>query len=265
MEGEVQKTIQIEDDLGQVTQKTIDIKDDQGQKDTQETIEIEDIPTTSTCKHGKRLNRCATCTRYSCTIPGCPKETHRFAGAYVLMRHMRNSHSGATRALTKRRELEVHTLLEREGVEFRYQTYLPFRTCGLKTGTTCCYFDFAIDMPWGTLLLEVDEDQHFNYPPECDVQRDLNIAASIALGSQTKTIILRYNPDHFSINNDVQRTPKNSKLKKLLETIKQFEKTNPSPHVRFARFFLDYDSTNGMLDVSHSWPKDVCTISKAVL
>ena len=225
-------------------------------------ISILDVPSSTTCPHGKRFNRCTACSKYSCQIPGCPKEGHRFAGAYVLMRHMRNCHTTEVRALTKRKELEVHQLLELHGIDFRCQHYLPFKTCGLE-GTTCCYVDFTLEMPWGTLLLEVDEDQHFTYPAECDVVRDLNIASSIALGSQTKVVILRYNPDHFCIDNNVQRLSKKTKLDKLMETIRQFE-TDPAPGLLFARRFLYYDVSGGRLDLANSWLRDVIEISQAV-
>ena len=223
-------------------------------------ISYQDVPSAATCMHGKRLNRCTACSKYTCQILGCPSQGHRFAGAYVLMRHMRNCHSGEVRALTKRKELEVHHCLESEGIDFRYQHYLPFKTCGLE-GTACCYVDFSIDMPWGTLLLEVDEDQHFTYPPECDVVRDLNIASSIALGSETKTVILRYNPDNFCVNNDVQRFPKRTKLAKLIYAIRAYE-VDPAPGLPFARRFLYYDTTDGVLDISNSWPREVREISQ---
>ena len=101
-------------------------------QNVQANVTILDVPSSSLCPHGKRLNRCTACSKYSCQIPGCPKEGHRFAGAYVLMRHMRNCHITEVRALTKRKELEVHQLLELHGIDFRYQHYLPFKTCGLE-------------------------------------------------------------------------------------------------------------------------------------
>ena len=157
----------------------------------------------------------------------------------------------------------MHYRLEMEGLNFRYQHHLPFKACGLEGGT-CCYIDFTIDMPWGSLLLEVDEDQHFSYPPSCVVTRDLNIAASIALGSQTKTVILRYNPDNYCIDNDVQRLPTSLKLTKLLATIRAFEQ-DPAPDLLFARRFLFYDVLNGKLEIAASWPEAVREISDVVL
>ena len=120
------------------------------------------------------------------------------------------------------------------------------------------------EMPWGTLLLEVDEDQHFTYPPECDVVRDLNIASSIALGSETKAVILRYNPDHFSVDNNVQRVAKAVKLGKLMATIREY-KVDPAPGLLFARRFLYYDVLQNQLELATSWPREVCEISEAVV
>ena len=229
------------------------------------TCTFTDIPSLTTCYHGRRLSRCSSCSKFTCQIPGCKREGHRFAGAYVLMRHMRNVHSGETRALTKRKELEVHFELEKEAIEFNNQHDLPFKGCNLEGRTSCCYVDFSIEMPWGTLLLEVDEDQHFNYPPECDIQRDMNIAASIALGSQTKVVMLRYNADNFCINNDVQRLPKKVRLKKLIATMREYQLEDPAPDIWFARRFLFYDMLNGELEISQQWPQTICDISEAVI
>ena len=159
----------------------------------------------------------------------------------------------------------MHFELEKEAIEFHYQHYLPFKACGVEGHTACCYIDFSIDMPWGALLLEVDEDQHFNYPPECDVQRDLNIAASVALGSGTKVVMLRYNADNFCMNNDVQRLPKRTRLKKLIATIRQYQEEEPAPGLMFARRFLFYDLLNGELEVAQHWPQAVREISEVVV
>ena len=67
--------------------------------------------------------------------------------------------------------------------------------CGLESETAHAYADFALPTPWGYVLLEVDEEQHKAYDPSCDVRRDFDMAASVALGSGHKLLVLRYNPD----------------------------------------------------------------------
>ena len=85
------------------------------------------------------------------------------------------------------------------------------RRSPLSTSSTCpsaaagwsrrrrAFADFALPTPWGYVLLEVDEEQHKAYDPSCDVRRDFDMAASVALGSGHKLLVLRYNPDAFKI------------------------------------------------------------------
>ena len=91
-------------------------------------------------------------------------------------------------------------------IAFEYQHHLPFRGCGLGLETAHAFADFALPTPWGYVLLEVDEEQHKAYDPSCDVRRDFDMAASVALGSGHK--LLRYNPDAFKIAGVTRRTTK---------------------------------------------------------
>ena len=91
----------------------------------------------------------------------------------------------------------MYQALQQVGVQFEYQVYIPFKGCGIASETAYAYPDFVVAMPWGNLIIECDETQHTHYPPSCDVRRDFDIAASIALGSGQKLVILRYNPDAF--------------------------------------------------------------------
>eukprot|EP00969_Alexandrium_andersonii_P312007 13785610-Alexandrium_andersonii.AAC.1 len=67
---------------------------------------------------------------------------------------MRSAHAEHPKALTKQKELAVHTLLAKAGVQFEYQLHVPFRACGLSSETRCAYPDFAIAKEWGYVLLE---------------------------------------------------------------------------------------------------------------
>ena len=70
---------------------------------------------------------------------------------------MRSKHSGEPKALTKTKELNIHTALQAANIEFEYQKYIPFRSCGLEGETTCAFLDFVIVTSWGVIVLEVDE------------------------------------------------------------------------------------------------------------
>ena len=177
---------------------------------------------------------------------------------------MRSCHGEHPKALTKRKELDVHQTLQKAGIEFEYQKHLPFRSCGLGSETAWAFIDFAILTIWGVILLEVDEFQHAAYDPSCDVRRDFDSCASIALGSQQKAVVLRYNPDAFKIGGKTRYTTKKERQAKLIETIKSWE-NDPAPELGFARFFLFYDAeddSSPLPAIAQHWPEEVKAVSR---
>ena len=149
---------------------------------------------------------------------------------------MRSAHAENPKARTKQKELAIHTLLTKAGVQFDYQLRMPFRACGLASETQCAYPDFAIAREWGYVLLEVDENQHTGYPSGCDVRRDFDIAASTALGSGQKLVILRFNPDAFRVGGKNRTVSQKERQAKLLQTLSSLQEPEG-----FRRLFLYYD------------------------
>jgi hypothetical protein len=176
---------------------------------------------------------------------------------------MQSFHGDNPKALTKRKELDVHQALTAAGIEFEYQRHLPFRGCDLRSETAHCFLDFVIQKSWGVAILECDEQQHSAYPPSCDVRRDFDVCASIALGSQHKAVFLRYNPDAFHVAGATRHTSWKDREAKLIETLKAWD-TDPVPGLGFARFFLFYDAESdeaALPLVSHHWDDVVRTTS----
>jgi hypothetical protein len=166
---------------------------------------------------------------------------HRFSSATTLLNHMRSSHSGQTKALTKSKELSVYKALRAADITFEYQKHLPFHGCDLQSETKCAYVDFAISAPWGALLLEVDEDAHSAYPASCDVRRDVDMCASLALGSGHKVVILRYNPDSFKVDGKNVTVAPKERQRRLVEVVQAWLQEDPAPGKQLARFFMYYD------------------------
>jgi len=150
--------------------------------------------------------------------------------------------------MTKQKEMALYQELQKAGVAFEYQCHLPFKACGLISETSCAFADFAIAKPWGYVLLECDEDQHRGYDPSCDVRRDFDMAASVALGSQQKLMIVRYNPDSYRVGGKTRVESKKDRMKRLLEVL-DYEP------VAFQRVFLCYDQDSGSVlpQVAISW------------
>ena len=179
---------------------------------------------TSVCKHGRRRQQCRDCGNFVCEIQGCPRQDLPFAGA----------------------------------PSFEYQHYLPFRGCGLESGTAHAFVDFALPTPWGYVLLEVDEEQHKAYNPSCDARKDFDMAASVALGSGHKLLVLRYNPDAFKIAGMTRRTTKKERHAQLICLLGEL--LAREPEAPFTRLFLFYDraaENNALPCVAEHWSEPV--------
>ena len=167
-------------------------------------------------------------------------------------------HGDNPRSVTKSKELEVHQALRDAQITFEYQHYLPFRGCGLESETAHAYADFALPMPWGYVLLEVDEEQRKAYDPSCDVRRDFDMAASVALGSGRKLLVLRYNPDAFKIAGVTRRTTKKERHAQLIRLLGEL--LAREPEAPFTRLFLFYDraaENNALPCVAEHWSEPV--------
>ena len=232
------------------------------------------------CQHGKRKTRCiscggdkicqhkriklccAECHNFICNIADCTIFGHKFSSARNLQRHMQNAHTSNPKALTKRRELDIHMALQKAGVSFDYQHRIPFAACGFSSETKYAILDFTVSTSWGTIVLEVDEHQHANYPSACDVRRDFDIAASVALGSAQKLVVLRYNPDSFRVAGKNFPVAQKVRIDRLIEVIHNM----PEPQ-GFKRFFLFYDmesETAALPIVAKEWEENVREVSEAL-
>ena len=170
---------------------------------------------------------------------------------------MQACHSGEPKALTKKKELVLYEVLQKAGVEFEYQKYIPFAGCGINSETRHAFVDFVITKPWGYILLECDEDQHRAYDPSCDVRRDFDMAASVALGSQHKLMIVRYNPDSYRVDGKTRVESKADRMNRLIQLLDYEPKA-------FERVFLCYDSATGqsLPQVAASWDPAAREVSR---
>jgi hypothetical protein len=179
---------------------------------------------------------------------------------------MRAFHGENAKAVTKKKELEVHQLLRDAGFEFAYQHHLPFKGCGLNSETTGAYADFVLHAAWGAIILEVDEEQHSHYDPSCDVRRDFDMAASVSLGSGGKLAIVRYSPDPFKVGGATRRTTKKERHAKLLTLLGEL--LAQEPELRLSRLFLFYDRAaqdSTLPLVAEQWEDAARMISKVVV
>ena len=218
------------------------------------------------CHHNRSKQNCADCNEFVCNMEGCHLTGHRFAGATALRNHMRVFHGDNPKALTRRKELEVHQLLGQAGLQFEYQHHLPFRGCGLESETQRAFADFVLYACWGAVILEVDENQHRERDASCDVRRDFDMAASVALGSAHKLAIVRYNPDAFKLVGRTVRTSKKERHARLLQLLHSL--LQEEPERQFQRLFLYYDRAaedSELPAVAEDWDVVARAVSRAVV
>lgn len=183
------------------------------------------------------------------------------------MKHMRAFHTNDKQALTKAKELRLHGFLKDAGVNFEYQRHIPFQKCGLGSETQCAFLDFLIARPWGYIVLECDENQHRERDPNCDVRRDFDIAASVALGSGQPLMVVRFNPDAYEIGGLKQHDPWPQRCKRLLAFVE-----GAQAPVGFERVFVCYDRgvDEALPAVAKHWQNSVarevsrCLVDEAV-
>ena len=124
--------------------------------------------------------------------------------------------------------------------------------------------DFSILTSWGAILIEVDEEQHRHYDANCDVRRDFDTAASVALGSGHKLVILRYNPDTFKVGGVICRMTKRERHTRLVALLSRLQATEPA--LPFERLFFLYDRapSSALPTVAEHWNEVTKAVSRSV-
>jgi hypothetical protein len=103
--------------------------------------------------------------------------------------------------------------------DFLIANNIPFTQDKIPNGSACGKErpDFVIYLPDRIVIIEVDEDQHKNYPCECEQIRMINI--SNGFGGMP-VFWIRYNPDNFKTNCKVIKISQVQKQRHLLDWLK---------------------------------------------
>ena len=80
--------------------------------------------------------------------------------------------------------------------------------------------DFWAQLPSLVLVVEVDERQHENYEPSCELRRLVELLAA-CMGKPL--VVIRYNPDGYKILGETQRTSTEKRQTTLVDTIRKYE------------------------------------------
>jgi hypothetical protein len=116
---------------------------------------------------------------------------------------------------------------------FKREKRIDFGCANVDADTAWARIDFVIGTPTGYVMLEVDENQHrFGYGAEvsCDMKRMSHVMESIAveLGCINMPSIywLRYNPNAWRVDGELQKFPKSKREEKVVGWLKSLRISN---------------------------------------
>ena len=117
------------------------------------------------------------------------------------------------------KELAIRALLE---VQLGHIDFVHDRVTEAILDCACRRYrpDFWAELPTFVLVVEVDERQHENYEPSCELRRLVELLAA-CMGKPL--VVIRYNPDAYKIQGETQHTSTEKRHTTLIETIRKYE------------------------------------------
>jgi len=151
-------------------------------------------------------------------------------GLFIVVRvpHLCSYCNPNTSKRQKTREMKIKALLEST-------TDLNNHIHDKPVGGECGKYrpDFLYDALTHFVVVEVDEDQHRGYDPECERVRMINIVQALGM----RCVFIRYNPDAFHIDGKTVRVYEKKRHELILKTIRECMTQPPTADI----VYLYYD------------------------
>ena len=154
---------------------------------------------------------------FACDYPNCGA---KFADKGDRKKHFDCMHTVEGQQKQKKQEERVAKALTAAGIHFKREHHVDM-SC---FGGTFAREDFLCDhVPGGIVTIEVDEDQHKGYT-SCDLKRVDGIRNAMMIGGNTLPwLLIRYNPDAFRVDEELQSVPKKDREAALVKLIKEWK------------------------------------------
>jgi hypothetical protein len=183
---------------------------------------------------------------YKCDLEGCNAE---FAQSSGLTSHKKSIHTEEGKRRQKKSEHNTFSYLE-EHIKIKREHQVDFSCNG---GTFCRLDGLSLHKNkngQGFIIAhENDEQQHEGYPISCDARRMIEVkSAFIQEGNYMPLVFLRFNPDAFRIDGQIQKIKKKDRLKRYVELVKELE--NSEDLMPFTVYYLYYDITDNKLNIT---------------
>ena len=131
----------------------------------------------------------------------------------------------------KTKEMLVVNHLRENGYDFTHNKSIGF-VCGNFRP------DIKIDAGTHYVIVEIDEDQHSQYEPRCEIARMYNICQAEGINC----IFIRYNPDVWRVDGKVKKVFTQKRLDELTKMIDKCIKEIPDGTLTVYRMFYNSDT-----------------------
>ena len=152
-------------------------------------------------------------------------------------------------------EEAVWKALEKAGIDFEFQKYVKFDNF---CRTRCAYVDFLITTTWGSICLEIDENEHF---AKDDYQRDKDVFRFMNRQDDDAVVFLRFNPDTYYDGETEIAGDLPQRLDRLCSVIQTMER--PESGIQRQYMFFSRDEGALLPRVVKNWEaaaQDMCVM-----
>ena len=140
----------------------------------------------------------------------------------------------------KKREEDVAVLFDTLSIRYVREFSISFSGCARKYAR----LDFLMEVPFGWVILEVDERQHSQYAVSYECQRMALIFAEFSKRCNGNLHIIRYNPDAYKEHGLVVKPTQEERAEEIRRAIEHV------PEARFTITYLFYRLTNGWPEIA---------------
>lgn len=174
---------------------------------------------------------------FKCDHPEC---TYAASRSCNLASHKQSMHTPEGMQRRKRKEESLAKALTCAGIDYKREHRVVF-TC---FGQTWAFCDFLLIMKGRVIVIECDEFQHTfsNYTTSCEIRRMMDIVAALKLEGCTLPVsIIRWNPDSFTVDGQIQKMTMKKKQERLVHLLQQ---TDNVFQKSFEVLYMFYDTSN---------------------
>lgn len=152
----------------------------------------------------------------------CGKSFSQTGGLAV---HIRNMHTEEARVCRVKAEERLAKFLTANGIRFDRQVHITYNCLARPDdkGRAFARLDFVLHFDTYDLIIEVDEQQHAYENQGCECRRLMEVREStLASGNERMLVVVRYNPDGYTVDGKTTRKPKTTREADLLKVIREF-------------------------------------------